>query len=112
MLNPTKELEGEETLPTFDGDTGLIGMHISRSGESVSMYSTVYTSLSNAFEDRSGASAELVEETPESIKYSGDRANCVGDGGDSDIEGDGYDLVDAFDKSMHLNLQQKELNQF
>ena len=28
------------------------------------------------------------------------------------FEGDVYDLADAFDRSMHLNLQEKKLNQF
>ena len=68
--------------------------------------------MSNAFEDRSGASGEMVDETPESIRYLGDRADCVGDGGDSDIEGDGFELADLFDTSMHLSLHEKEMHHF
>ena len=38
MLNLVNDIEGEESLATFDGDGSIIGMQISRSGESGTMY--------------------------------------------------------------------------
>ena len=108
MLNLVNDFEGQETLPTFAGGGSIIGMQISRSGESSSMYSPVST----RFEASSGVSSEFVEETPHPIRCSGAKADITGDGGESDTEGDGYEFADVFDRSIHENLQEKECNEY